>query len=129
MSLESQSLRMDLIPNARDLKGYVMQDGRRVKAGRLLRSGDLSKASDRDIQRLREEFHLAVDFDFRMEMEVSQSPDRPVEGAEYFFLPTLDAREALQELCEKTHAEPIQHIGRRFVLYRASRENPRIVVE
>ena len=41
----------------------------------------------------------------------------------------LDAREALQELCEKTHAEPIQHIGRRFVLYRASRENPRIVVE
>ena len=41
----------------------------------------------------------------------------------------LDAREALQELCEKTQAEPIQHIGRRFVLYRASRENPRIVVE
>ena len=94
MSLESQSLRMDSIPNARDLKGYVMQDGRRVKPGRLLRSGDLSKASDRDIQRLRKEFHLAVDFDFRMEMEVSQSPDRPVEGAEYFFLPTLDAREA-----------------------------------
>ena len=41
----------------------------------------------------------------------------------------LNARGALQELCEKTHAEPIQHIGRRFVLYRASRENPRIVVE
>ena len=80
MSLESQSLRMDSIPNARDLKGYVMQDGRRVKAGRLLRSGDLSQASDRDIRRLHEEFHLAVDFDFRMEMEVSQSPDRPVEG-------------------------------------------------
>ncbi len=41
----------------------------------------------------------------------------------------LDAREALQALCEKTHAEPIQHIGRRFVLYRQSRQNPRIVVE
>ena len=38
----------------------------------------------------------------------------------------LDAREALQELCERTHAEPIQHIGRRFVLYRRSRENPKI---
>ena len=38
----------------------------------------------------------------------------------------LDAKEALQELCERTHAEPIQHIGRRFVLYRRSRENPKI---
>ena len=41
----------------------------------------------------------------------------------------LDAKEALQALCEATHAEPIQHIGRRFVLYRPSRENPRIVVK
>ncbi len=41
----------------------------------------------------------------------------------------LDAREALQELCEKTGAEPIQHIGRRFVLYRPSRKNPKITVE
>ena len=41
----------------------------------------------------------------------------------------LDAREALTELCEKTGAEPIQQIGRRFVLYRPSRENPRITIE
>lgn len=41
----------------------------------------------------------------------------------------VSAREALIELCEKTGAEPIQQIGRRFVLYRPSRENPRIVIE
>ena len=41
----------------------------------------------------------------------------------------LSAREVLTELCERTHAEPIQQIGRRFVLYRPSRENPRIKVE
>ncbi|MBQ8072945.1 MAG: YhbY family RNA-binding protein [Clostridia bacterium] len=41
----------------------------------------------------------------------------------------LEAREALQALCEATGAEPVQHIGRRFVLYRPSRQNPRIVVE
>ncbi len=41
----------------------------------------------------------------------------------------LTAREALDELCEKTGAEPIQCIGRRFVMYRPSRENPRIVLE
>ena len=41
----------------------------------------------------------------------------------------LTAKEALTELCEKTGAEPIQSIGRRFVIYRPSRENPRIIIE
>ena len=41
----------------------------------------------------------------------------------------IGAREALTELCEKTGAEPIQQIGRRFVMYRPSGENPRLVVE
>ena len=41
----------------------------------------------------------------------------------------LDAKTALTTLCEKTGAEPIQFIGRRFVMYRPSRENPRIVIE
>ena len=41
----------------------------------------------------------------------------------------LDAKSALTALCEKTGAEPIQFIGRRFVLYRPSRENPRITIE
>ena len=41
----------------------------------------------------------------------------------------LDAKSALTLLCEKTGAEPIQFIGRRFVMYRPSRENPRITIE
>ncbi len=41
----------------------------------------------------------------------------------------LTAREALTLLCEKTGAEPVQFIGRRFVLYRRSRKNPRIEIE
>ena len=41
----------------------------------------------------------------------------------------LTAREALTELCGKTGAEPIQQIGRRFVMYKASRENPKIIVD
>ena len=40
-----------------------------------------------------------------------------------------DAKSALSILCEKTGAEPIQFIGRRFVMYRPSRENPRIILE
>ena len=41
----------------------------------------------------------------------------------------LSAKEALTELCERTGAEPIQYIGRRFVLYRPNRKNPKIVIE
>ncbi len=41
----------------------------------------------------------------------------------------MTAREALSELCERTGAEPIQQIGRRFVMYRPSKEHPRITLE
>lgn len=37
----------------------------------------------------------------------------------------LTAREALDELCGRVHAEPVQCIGRRFVMYRRS-NNPKI---
>lgn len=40
----------------------------------------------------------------------------------------LTAREALEALCSRTHAEPVQCIGRRFVLYRESREHKQIVL-
>ena len=38
----------------------------------------------------------------------------------------LSAREALDELCGLVHAEPVQCIGRRFVMYRESNTNKRI---
>ena len=40
----------------------------------------------------------------------------------------LSAREALDELCERVHAEPVQCIGRRFVMYRESSTNKRIEI-
>ncbi len=41
----------------------------------------------------------------------------------------LNAKEALEEICGKVGAEPVQCIGRRFVMYKASRKDPRIVLE
>ena len=40
----------------------------------------------------------------------------------------VDAREAIEEICERTHAEPVQCIGSRFVIYRARKEDPKIVL-
>ena len=41
----------------------------------------------------------------------------------------LDAREACAELCERVHAEPVQVIGNRFVMYRQAREDSKIRLE
>lgn len=38
----------------------------------------------------------------------------------------IGAREACEMICSQTGAEPVQCIGRRFVLYRQSRQNKRI---
>lgn len=38
----------------------------------------------------------------------------------------VQAREAIAEICERTHAEPVQCIGNKFVIYRRASENPRI---
>lgn len=41
----------------------------------------------------------------------------------------LDAREACAELCQRVHAEPVQVIGNRFVIYRQAREDSKIHLE
>lgn len=41
----------------------------------------------------------------------------------------LSAREACEELCERTHAEPIQVIGSKFVIYRKARKDSKIGVD
>ena len=40
----------------------------------------------------------------------------------------VTAREAADELCEATGAQPVQCIGNRFVLYRAKKKDPKIVL-
>jgi RNA-binding protein len=42
--------------------------------------------------------------------------------------PYADAKEACAALCERVHAEPIQVIGSKFVIYRQARE-PKIDLE
>lgn len=86
----SQDAGLPSIVNARELGGYVLPDGRRVRKGLLLRGGSLFAASWEDLQKLRYDYELAVDFDFRTEAEVQLAPDRMSSGARYIWLPAID---------------------------------------
>lgn len=39
-----------------------------------------------------------------------------------------DVREACDTMCGRLHAEPVQCIGRKFVIYRASKKDPKIIL-
>lgn len=77
------------IVNARDLGGYAVQDGRRVRDGLLLRSAHLAEATDTDLQYL-SQLPTAAVIDMRKEDEKKGKVDRTVPGAEYIPLP-IDA--------------------------------------
>lgn len=90
INLKNQEILFDGIPNARELGGYRMSDGRTIKHGMLLRGGYLVHASTDDIRRLSEEFHVKNVFDFRTETERKYQPDTEVPGAKNTWMPTID---------------------------------------
>lgn len=87
----STSMGLAGVGNARELGGYRAADGRTVKRGVLLRTAALSGATEEDLRILRENYHLAVVADFRMDSETEQAPDPDVEGVRNLRLPIMDA--------------------------------------
>lgn len=77
------------IENGRDMGGLVMQDGRRVRFDMLLRSANLSTATDADVEILKGRYRLTDVFDFRFDAEAAAAPDREMEGVRYTHLSTL----------------------------------------
>jgi len=83
----------DNIVNARDLGGMTGHEGKEVRSGMLLRSAHLHDATDADIRRLQNEYHLRRVFDFRSLGEAEFLPDREIEGSTHHLLPTIDMSE------------------------------------
>lgn len=76
---------MDSINNFRDFGGYKTKNGTKIKMGLLYRSGDLSKATDADLERIAS-LGIKTVCDLRSEGERKHEPDRvPVAKPFTFF--------------------------------------------
>ena len=82
VTMESQTLGLEKVDNARQLGGYYTQDGRKVKANMLLRSGKLINATEDDIAKLTDTYNLGTIVDLRTTSEIEQAPNPTIDGVE-----------------------------------------------
>ena len=91
VTMEGQTLGMEKLSNARQLGGYVTEDGKmRVKSGVLLRTAKLCDASEADIQKLRDTYHLTDIIDMRATLEIENDPDPEIDGAKNTHIIIID---------------------------------------
>lgn len=81
------------VRNARQLGGYLTQDGRRIRRDVLIRSGKLIRATDEDIRILTGRYHLTEVCDFRTRVEREAEPDPHIPGVKNVYVPILDEKE------------------------------------
>ena len=76
--------------NYRDLGGIRTASGRVLKKGMLIRGTALSKISEKDISRLKNEYGLRTIIDLRTRKEAEEKPDKAIEGVAYYLMPIFD---------------------------------------
>ena len=90
MSLYAQySLGLNGVANARQLGGYQIGD-KQIKPDQLLRTANLSTATEADVEILEQTYKVAYVFDFRSSYERTMSPDQELSDCENIWLPCLD---------------------------------------
>ena len=73
---------MDSLTNFRDLGGYLTEDGKRTKWGKLLRSAAHDSITDDDVALL-QKMGLKTVIDYRTTPEMADHPDKEVAGVVY----------------------------------------------
>ncbi|MDO4489040.1 MAG: tyrosine-protein phosphatase [Eubacteriales bacterium] len=94
VTMEKQGIGLKGVENSRTLGGYPTADGRKVKDGVLLRTGELFNATTEDIEKLLG-YHLATVVDFREQDVIDIAPDPEIEAVKNVHIPVMD--ESLKE--------------------------------
>ena len=79
---------LDGANNTRDIGGIRCSDGRTVKKGMLIRSGNLASLTDGDITVLGG-YNISTVIDLRTDLEEREAPDIRLDGAQYYRLRPL----------------------------------------
>lgn len=112
-SADAHSIQLTGVGNARELGGYASADGRTVKRGVLLRTAALGNATEDDVQRLREVYHLSVVIDLRSTQETESAPDPEIAGVKNINIHIIDeAAMPKPESDEEETGEPSDKMSR-----------------
>ena len=104
-------IELENMKNTRDLGGMTGDRGRRIKKGKLIRSGHLWGASENDIKTLFD-YGVRHIVDFRTDQEVTDHPDPQIDGVKYNHWPALSNRRlgvTLEKGAEKELAETMDY--------------------
>ncbi len=74
--------------NARDLGGFLTKDKKRIKFKRILRTGNLSLLTERDVEILRS-YELKKVIDMRTQTVINATPNVQIDGVEYIHIPIV----------------------------------------
>lgn len=88
----SRRLEFEKLLNTRDLGGMTGADGRKIRSGKLFRSGHLAAASSGDLEKLAGMIGLSIDF--RTDQECSEKPEPQMKGVKYTRIPILEEQDA-----------------------------------
>lgn len=110
VSYEEQSIGLEGVANARQLGGYISADGKKVKENLLLRTGKLTDATQADLAKLTDTYHVTKIIDFRTSFEKEEAPDPEVAGAENLWISILEEEGDTSNLAAtvSSSADPVQ---------------------
>ncbi len=98
LAAETQNISLEGVGNSRQLGGYKGEGGRTIKDGVLLRTAALADATDADIERLQNVYHLAEIVDLRMDSEIEASPELEIAGVKNLHLSIMDAADTAKKI-------------------------------
>lgn len=75
ITIADRNIKLEGAPNFRDLGGYLTKTGKWISMGKIFRSGDLSKLSNKDLDKLKR-LNITTALDLRTTLERRIAPNR-----------------------------------------------------